>query len=209
MLTVLQVQVLAAVSLVAMIVGFVVERLLPRQPRGILRVQAKKDPARWTEVVWIGGSLITVLWPIGILVVPAYAYHWPPSPDFPFSTMAQLVGFSVSVAGGLLFATAARALGRFMTPAIQVREGHQLVERGPYRFIRHPAYTGILASGIGLSVVYLSPILGLLVVVLVGIAYYRSSLEESLLSSPEAFGKAYTEYVARTGRFLPRVRSRH
>jgi protein-S-isoprenylcysteine O-methyltransferase Ste14 len=95
-----------------------------------------------------------------------------------------------------------------MTPAIQVAEGHQLVQVGPYRYIRHPAYTAIVSGAIGQSIVYLSPILALVALVLIGLAVYRAHLEEDLLGSPEGFGEAYSEYVTRTGRFLPRTRSK-
>lgn len=207
-LSLLIVQALAAVSLVALVGGFLVGHSLPRPPRAPVRVVARRSPPRWTEVAWIGGALIASFWSIGVLLVPAYTYHWPSTPDFPGSDVVQLIGFAVSLAGGLLFFAAARALGRHMTPAIQVREGHALVEKGPYRYIRHPAYTAITTGAVGLSILYLSPILSLLTFLLIGLAIYRAHLEEGLLASPEAFGEAYTEYMARTGRFLPRVRAR-
>ncbi len=117
------------------------------------------------------------------------------------------MGFLVSLAGGLLFFAAVRALGRHMTPAIQVQEGHQLVQEGPYRYIRHPVYTAIVTGATGLSLLYLSPILALITILLVGLATYRARIEEELLGSSEGFGPAYSAYVARTGRFLPRTRS--
>ncbi len=154
----------------------------------------------------MGGALIVIFWSIGVLLSPAYAYHWPASPDFPGSAVVQFLGFVAAIAGGLLFFAAVRTLGRHMTPAIQVQEGHRLVQEGPYRYIRHPAYTAIVTGAAGLSALYLSPLLVLITVLLAGTAAYRAHLEEDLLGSPEAFGETYRAYVARTGRFLPRIR---
>ncbi len=206
MLGSLIVQILAGVTLVTLLGGFLLGHALEHPPRRVARVVTKRNPARWTEVVWVGGALIVTFWSTGVLLVPAYAYHWPASPDFLGSAVVQLLGFAAAIAGGLLFFAAVRTLGRHMTPAIQVQEGHRLVQEGPYRYIRHPAYTAIVTGAAGLSALYLSPLLVLITVLLAGTAAHRAHLEEDLLGSPEAFGETYRAYVARTGRFLPRIR---
>ena len=172
------------------------------------RVKARAEPARWAEAAWMGGAMVMVLWPLGVLAVPEYAYGWPTVPSFPFSEAIQLSGFALSLVGGLLFFTAARALGKHLRPTIQVEEGHRLVQEGPYQYIRHPVYTAAALVGFGLSILYLSPVLASIVLLLVGIAHYRARMEESLLSSEKAFGREYVGYMARTGRFLPRLRAR-
>ncbi|MGA7476919.1 MAG: isoprenylcysteine carboxylmethyltransferase family protein [Thermoplasmata archaeon] len=208
MLGLLIVQVLAGVTLATLLGGFLLGHALEHPPRRVARVVTKRDPARGTEVGWVVGAMVATFWSIGVLLAPAYAYHWPSVPDFPESGVVQLLGFGAAISGGLLFFAAVRALGRHMTPAIQVEEGHRLVQEGPYRYIRHPAYTAIVTGAGGLSVLYLSIPLALITTVLVGMAVYRAHLEEDLLGSPEAFGEAYAAYVSRTGRFLPRIRSR-
>jgi len=180
----------------------------PSALRNPVRVVAERDPGRWTEVAWLAGTFVAVLWPIGVLAVPEFAYHWPTTPDFLASWAFQLSGFAISVGAGILFFRASRALGNYMTPAIRVRQDHQLVQEGPYRYIRHPLYTAIVASAGGLSLLFLSPVLLAVTLLLAGVASHRARLEEELLGSPEAFGSAYAGYVARTGRFLPRIRSR-
>jgi len=207
MLCTLLVQILGACCLGALIVGFAAGHRMAPSRAGPAKVVASRDPGRWTEVVWVAGTLVSVLWPVGVLVLPEYAYHWPGFADFPGSGAVQLAGFVAALAGGLLFFGAARALGRHMTPAIQVQEGHRLVEEGPYRYVRHPVYTAIITGAGGLAALFLSPVLAGVVLVLVGLALYRARLEEQLLSSPEGFGQLYLGYVARTGRFLPRIRS--
>jgi len=205
-LAVVVVQVLAALSLVGILAVVLVGG--PRLPsvKTPPRIVARRAPARWTEGVWVGGAATSVLWNIGVLAAPRYAYDWPSLPDVSITAALQLVGFAVSLVGGALFLASARALGRYLTPAIQIQEDHRIVQSGPYRRIRHPVYTGIVASAFGLSLLFLSlPLLGVALLLLV-MAGYRARLEEDLLSSPEGFGPAYREYVSRTGRFLPRLR---
>ena len=77
---------------------------------------------------------------------------------------------------------------------------------GPYARIRHPLYTAAMLTSLGAGLFFLNlAILGDFVVV-VAFATYRARLEERLLSSPQGFGLQYRAYVARTGRFLPRLR---
>jgi len=202
------VQILAIVNVAALFGGFILGHVLARSPRGPARVVARRNPGRWTEVLWVVGALVSAFWSFGVLFAPAVAYHWPAVPDFPLSSEIQVAGFLVALSAGLLFFVAVRAMGAQMTPEIRVQEGHRLVQEGPYRRIRHPLYTAIVAGAGGLAFLYLSLPLGILALVLAALAVYRAGLEEDLLRSQEGFGRTYTEYVARTGRFLPRFRRR-
>jgi protein-S-isoprenylcysteine O-methyltransferase Ste14 len=204
----LVVQISAVVSLVATLAGILAGLARRHRPTGPVRVRAKRDPPRWTEVVWFLGTFAALFWPIGIFLIPTYAYHWPAFPDFAGSWVVQLLGIPLGIAGGMLFSRAARALGTQMTPAIQVQEGHQLLQTGPYRLVRHPVYTAIIAIALGQTLLFLSPLAAILTLVMLGLAEYRAHLEEGLLRSPEGFGATYDAYMARTGRFLPRLRSK-
>ena len=83
-------------------------------------------------------------------------------------------------------------LGRYFSPTVGVQEGQAVVDWGPYLFVRHPAYTGLLIICIGLGFVTQS-----LGGVLVLIAYfaeafgYRIHVEGAVLTS-----KLGDEYVA-------------
>jgi protein-S-isoprenylcysteine O-methyltransferase Ste14 len=199
------VETLAAIGLVSTTVAILVGRSRASASLEPVRVVASRNPESLTQVAWIAGTLIVTLWPIVLFIAPGIGYHWPSFPDFADSWLVQLAGIGIGAAGGLLFVVAARALGRHMTPAIQVREGHELVQTGPYRVIRHPVYTAIMALAIGQALFYLSLPVGVIAILLVVLAGYRARLEESLLRSPEAFGGTYDAYMARTGRFLPRL----
>ncbi|MGP8072645.1 MAG: methyltransferase family protein [Thermoplasmata archaeon] len=208
MLSLLLVQVFAAAGLVALLGGFLLWHSPFPFSRGPVRVVATRSPARGTEGAWVLGAVVSVLWPVGVLLAPEYAYHWPKFPDFPGSGMVQLAGLVLGASSGVLFYRAARTMGRQMTPKIQVQEGHQLMQTGPFRYIRHPVYTAIVGAALGETLFLLSLPLGLITLMMVGLAFYRARLEEALLRSPDAFGAAYDSYMARTGRFLPRWRDR-
>src|SRR5271170_286772 len=205
MLSLLEVQFDAALGLVVVAAVVLVGRLrLPRRGSAPPPV-ATRRLLPGTMAAWLGGTLVVTLWPIAVLLVPSVAYDWPPIPNAPWTAVLQLLGIALGLGGGLLFVSAVRALGVHMTPAIQAQAGHRLVQQGPYRRIRHPVYTAILAVSLGQTLLYLSAPLAALTVMLLALAVYRSGLEEELLGSPEIFGSAYGAYQSRTGRFLPRL----
>ena len=82
------------------------------------------------------------------------------------------------------------------------KEGHDLVTGGPYRYIRHPIYTGMLLAIFGSALVA-----GLVwPAVSVGMAIYcvsRARTEEGLIM--QAFPEQYTQYKRRTKAFIPFV----
>jgi protein-S-isoprenylcysteine O-methyltransferase Ste14 len=205
MLSVLDTQLLGlAVFLLSS--GLILRGLVRRaRPSAPVTVVARRPPLRGTGLLWVVGTLTAAFWPVGALVLPFLAYHWPALPDVAGSWAVQVVGAALVVAGGALFGSASRVLGVHMTPAIQAQEGHRLVQDGPYRWVRHPVYTAVLTISLGQTLLFLSPVAALLTVVLVILAVDRARLEEELLRSPQVFGDAYEAYRARTGRFLPRL----
>jgi len=106
-------------------------------------------------------------------------------------------------AGGLIFAVWARiALGANWSGTVTIKSGHNLIRRGPYRWIRHPIYTGILISFVG-TVLLQGEVRAFLGFVLVALALYRKAKREERFLSEE-FGQGFTEHAKRTGMFLPR-----
>lgn len=104
---------------------------------------------------------------------------------------------------GLLFAVWARlALGANWSGTITIKTNHQLIRRGPYRWIRHPIYTGMLAALLAVAITQglLSGMVGFAFVFL---ALFRKARREELFLSQE-FGEGFTEHRQHTGMFLPR-----
>jgi protein-S-isoprenylcysteine O-methyltransferase Ste14 len=118
----------------------------------------------------------------------------------------RVVGFAIGLTGTVLLAWASVLLGRFLMHEAAIREDHVLIERGPYRFIRHPVYTGYLALLLGSGVASLNVcVLLIWPVSLLGILVQAAS-EERLLGA--RFGRDHERYVGRVGRLVPRTRSR-
>ena len=113
----------------------------------------------------------------------------------------------LGVIGALLFACgialavwARLHLGRNWGMPTSQRAEPELVTSGPYRFIRHPIYSGLLTAMLGTALV--DNLLGLIVVaVLVAYFYYCGIVEERNLSA--TFPKAYPEYRSRTKMLVP------
>ena len=127
----------------------------------------------------------------------AYALHYP--------VWLRWLGAILLSAGIALLGLAHHHLGKSFHSLVVSKEGHELVETGPYRWIRHPIYTaylmnylggGMLASNLVLTFVPMT-----LYAVLVAI---RLEKEEAVMR--ETFGEAYAEYAERTGRLLPRMK---
>lgn len=93
-------------------------------------------------------------------------------------------------------------LGKSFRTTVEVDSGQKVVDSGPYRWVRHPSYTGILLLMVGLSLVYGNwPALALLLVLPAGVLIHRIFVEEAVLT--EVMGPAYTDYAARTKRLMP------
>jgi protein-S-isoprenylcysteine O-methyltransferase Ste14 len=100
---------------------------------------------------------------------------------------------------------AIQTLGNYFSNAAQIKDEHQLCEEGIYRIIRHPSYTGAIASIVG-TVLWLGAWQTLPIsLYLIFVAYYhRITQEEKILTLH--FGEKYVQYCKRTGALLPKIR---
>lgn len=112
------------------------------------------------------------------------------------------VGLAVFAAGASLRLTAIRTLGRFYSHRVRVMGDHQVVSAGPYRFMRHPAYTGMLVAHAGVVLFFFNPwaLLALLVVLLPSMVVRIRVEERALFELP-----GYSEYAHGRRRLLPMV----
>jgi protein-S-isoprenylcysteine O-methyltransferase Ste14 len=87
---------------------------------------------------------------------------------------------------------------------VEVQADHRLVQSGPYRFVRHPGYTGFVLMALGVAVGYASWIgLAAVPILLLPALAYRMRIEENLLI--EQFGDAYRDYVRKTKALIPGI----
>jgi protein-S-isoprenylcysteine O-methyltransferase Ste14 len=94
-------------------------------------------------------------------------------------------------------------LGKNLTDTVVTRRAHTLVSTGPYRFVRHPFYDAVVLYLAANALAAANWFLLLTGAVVVALLVIRTRTEEEKLAL--RFGDAYRAYVARTGRFLPRI----
>jgi protein-S-isoprenylcysteine O-methyltransferase Ste14 len=116
---------------------------------------------------------------------------------------AFAAGLALMAVGIALRFYSVSVLGRFFTPVVMVGSDQHVVDTGPYRWIRHPSYTGLLLTiaGVLLASTNWLALVGDLPV-LAGLMY-RIRVEERVLS--EELGEPYRSYMQRTKRLLPFV----
>jgi protein-S-isoprenylcysteine O-methyltransferase Ste14 len=162
------------------------------------------SPTRYRESV-ISSLLHIVPSLVGIvlLVSPRLGGSWLTQRYLPRSAAWFFVGLLLTVLG-LGFAVYARAwLGRNWSGTVTLKEGHELIRGGPYRWVRHPIYTGILLAVLG-SAIAIGEWRGLLALALITVAFLRRvTVEERVLHGQ--FGDAYTHYQAEVPALLPGV----
>jgi protein-S-isoprenylcysteine O-methyltransferase Ste14 len=108
----------------------------------------------------------------------------------------------IAVWGGLLVWTF-RTLGPNLTDTVVTRKEHTLVTTGPYRYVRHPFYLAFAIAVIGGSLVTANWFLCLTGSIPFWFIVARTRIEEANLIA--RFGDEYRDYMAKTGRFLPRL----
>lgn len=114
------------------------------------------------------------------------------------------VGLIVMTAGQLLRWWSIATLGRLFNVTVAIREDHRLVERGPYRFLRHPSYTALLLVHAGAGLCFGNVLTLIVLTVPVAAALlYRMHVEEQVLV--HELGPSYLEYMGRTSRLIPRI----
>lgn len=156
----------------------------------------RRDRRSWSVLI-AALSIAIVLDFACALLVPGAAFG-------PAAPVLFVAGLCCVLAGMALRWYAVAVLGRFFTVEVATQAGQTVIEDGPYRYIRHPAYTGLLLSliGIALALGNWVGVIGMLV--LAGIALgYRIAVEEAALLA--ALGEPYAQYMQRTWRLVPGV----
>ena len=113
-------------------------------------------------------------------------------------------GLTTLICGSLLRRYCWRVLGRYFTGDVKIQEGQPVIQQGPYRWIRHPSYTGgmMMYFGSGLTLANWMSAVILLAASAAGYLY-RVHVEERALVA--GLGESYRQYMLRTKRFVPFV----
>jgi protein-S-isoprenylcysteine O-methyltransferase Ste14 len=148
---------------------------------------------------------------VGLLFVPAvYAstswldranYRLPPEAE----KSAGGVGATFMTLAVWLFWRSHADLGRNWSPSLELREGHELVTEGVYRYVRHPMYASEWLWGVAQALLLQNWVAGLAGLALFTPLYVlRVPREERMML--DRFGAEYHAYMNRTGRVVPQLR---
>ncbi len=179
--------------------------------------------AWWGLAVWmrhkktvkaerLGPMLARVLLPFLTCLAVIFLINWlrPDLLQSPFASPRPealiAVGLSFLYLGFACMFWARFTLGRNWSGRVTLKEDHELVNRGPYRFVRHPIYTGLILAIVGTAVVRANVVWLLVAAALTWGIVIKARLEESYML--ENFGVRYQEYRARTGFLVPRLHTR-
>jgi protein-S-isoprenylcysteine O-methyltransferase Ste14 len=145
--------------------------------------------------------LMVLLW-VGLALAFALSFLLPQANILWNRTAAFFLGIALMIAGMAFRFYSMSLLGRFFTYQVAVHMDQTVIEAGPYRYIRHPSYTGglITLAGIGLALGNWAGLFALLACAGAGYAY-RMYVEEAALVA--ALGEPYKGYMRRTQRLLP------
>ncbi len=114
------------------------------------------------------------------------------------------IGAIPGIFGAVLLVWTHRVLGLNFFGGMKIREEHQLIRGGPYRWMRHPMYTAFILLGLGFTLLSGNWLIGgawLSATILV--IATRMAAEEGMMV--KQFGEEYEDYRRRTGRLLPRL----
>jgi protein-S-isoprenylcysteine O-methyltransferase Ste14 len=150
------------------------------------------------------GSMAVIMmgsWVANMLAFPL-AFYRPLRVPAQANLAAFIIGTLVLVSGSLLRRHCFRVLGEYFTGNVQARTDQPVIDRGAYRFVRHPSYTGgiLMFTGTGIALgSWLST--AILLVISVAAYSYRIVVEERALLS--TIGEPYARYAKRTKRLVP------
>lgn len=135
------------------------------------------------------------------------AWLWKPEwfawAAFPLPDGARWIGvggFALSIAWLIWMFI---SLGPNLTDTVVTRGKAHFVDRGPYRFVRNPMYSGILMIGPSLGLAIGTWLLPLAATIMFAILARRTRIEEEYLIA--RFGDQYRTYMTRVGRFFPHL----
>lgn len=121
----------------------------------------------------------------------------------PHMEVIAWAGVVLSIAG-LAFSIWARVtLGRNWSGAVTLKEGHELIEGGPYRLVRHPIYTGLISMFLA-TVIVLGHVGGIVGALLVLVSFWIKLGDEEKLMLKQ-FPDQYAAYQQRVKRIIPFV----
>ena len=113
----------------------------------------------------------------------------------------RYAGLILLIPGFVLMQMAEKYLDKQFSIEVTLQKDHKLIQSGPYKFIRHPRYLGILSFFLGISLTFRSLLGILLTLALAGVLVWRVFKEDALMK--QEFGSEWEMYAKRSWRIIP------
>ena len=185
-----------AVFLAGFIAYISIRGRFARRTRDSVRTVRRVDAV---EKILLGSVAVSsLLLPILYLFTPWLAFA-----DYALPAAVPWCGLGLMVAALMLFYRAHADLGLNWSATLELRKGHELVQHGVYRSMRHPMYASILLWDVAQGLLLRNWLAGWCALVMFALLYVvRTPREERMMC--DAFGQDYRDYMRRTGRLVPR-----
>lgn len=165
------------------------------------KISHREEGYLFTAVLRLCGLLLWVA-TFGYLFFPD-RFAWA---ALPLPIWLRWVGVISGALCALLMYWTLSSLGKNLTDTVVTRQNATLVTHGPYRWVRHPFYVTAALLMASVTVLTASGFIGVSSLLVLSLLTIRTPKEEQMLIA--RFGQSYRDYMARTGRFVPRWRSR-
>lgn len=173
-------------GVVWMVAAFASKRTVKRQSYGSRVLQS--------GLAFIGLLLVFNFWDV-------FKSGWYTDRVIPHTAPWALAGAALAIAGVLLCFWARLILGANWSARVTIKQDHELVRRGPYAFVRHPIYTGLLTAMLGTALVYGFARCFVGVLLFAVALWLKSQMEEQFMI--QQFGEQYAQYRQRTRALVP------
>ena len=148
------------------------------------------------------GTAVQIVWSVYFVhlagLLEATVLRYPESFRFNLVTVLGLVGM---IAGLVVRSWAVYELGKFFTWNVEIQEGQTVIKTGPYRFVRHPSYTGAFLTSFCSPIFLHSWYAAALAGPVLAIAFLRRIRNEEALLKKELPG--YDDYIRTTKALIP------
>ena len=189
---------------IVFVFGFVVANFVIRAPHikahHRLPIRANRNTRADTSLflgVSVGGFLIPLLY----VFTPLFSFA-----DYSLPWWVGVTGVAVLVLANWVFWKSHKDLGGNWSPTLQIRQDHKLVTRGIYQRIRHPMYLSLWLLVMAQAMILPNYVAGLAGLFSFAILYFQRVAKEERMMSEE-FGREYEQYLQKTGRLFPKLRS--
>lgn len=160
----------------------------------------KRVPGKGSRKAWVLSRIVLILTLVALYKLRIFSPLW--HSDFFTNGAVRIAGVLLTALGIAFAVWARRHLGRNWSGLATIKIDHELVTSGPYRFVRHPIYTGILVALFGSGLVN-GPFWMVVVVAAAFVFAWRIRVEEMYMM--ELFPDQYPAYRARTKALIPAV----